>query len=587
MTNKMNFSAALDDFYKARRKAQLQDIVAALRGESTRLLSYEEVRKRLQAVESSHPRLEDIPLDSIVGSVGRYNDFTRSFLPKHNSDKQRWVNVELQMTGLQGLPPIDVYQLGSAYFVKDGNHRVSVARQLGFNTIQAYVTRVHSRVPLDASVQPEDIIIKEEYLNFLELTQLDQTQPAVNRDTFSVTVAGGYQELLEHIQAHQYFMSLERARTQGHLAHDDYTTTTASELPDSAQVSLVEAASDWYESIFEPALGLIQTHLLAHFPGRSKADMYLWLSRHQQALEDDLGWQLPQDAAARDLLSTFADRHSDGVGNRPAFADLHAPRSRDRLIQRIMVPLSGSDVSWNAFEQALVIAAREHATIYGLHIQAASTSPQASDLLEQEFYDRCQAAAQRGQFATQPGQVVASICQRSRHMDIVIATLPSAPPMGSAILSDSLQQEELSSSAALLRCCKVPLLAMRGEPYHIKRALVAYDGSPQADSALYAATYLAARWQVKLMVMTVLEFGQAKQQALAKAKDYLAQHEVEASFLQTRGRVADGILQAAAVHESDLILLGSYRYNALVEPLLGGVLDQLLKNSQTPLLVCK
>jgi nucleotide-binding universal stress UspA family protein len=89
------------------------------------------------------------------------------------------------------------------------------------------------------------------------------------------------------------------------------------------------------------------------------------------------------------------------------------------------------------------------------------------------------------------------------------------------------------------------------------------------------------------MVMTVLEFGQAKQQALAKAKDYLAQHEVEASFLQTRGRVADGILQAAAVHESDLILLGSYRYNALVEPLLGGVLDQLLKNSQTPLLVCK
>ncbi|MEM6427652.1 MAG: universal stress protein [Deinococcota bacterium] len=582
----MNVSAAIDDFYKARRKAQLQDIAASLRGESSRLLSYEEVRKRLQAVEGSHPRLEDIPLDSIVGSVGRYNDFTRSFLPKHNSDKQRWVNVEVQMTGLQGLPPIEAYQLGSAYFVKDGNHRVSVARQLGFKDIQAYVTRVHSRVPLDASVQPEDIIIKEEYLNFLELTQLDQNHADINRHTFNLTAAGGYQELLEHIQVHQYFMSLERARDQGHLADDDHTTTDTQELPSSAQVSLVEAASDWYKSIFEPALRLIQERLLEHFPGRSKADMYLWFSRHQRALKENLGWQLPQDVAAKDLLSSFANRHRESSTARPAFADLHAPRSRDRLIQRIMVPLSGSEASWTALEQALVIAAREHATIYGLHVFSNNNLLQISHVIEEEFYDRCQIAGQRGQFARQPGQVIANICQRSRHMDIVIATLPSNPIATPAILSDS-EGEEMSASSALLRCCKVPLLAMRGQPYHVKRALLAYDGSPQADSALYAATYLAARWQVKLMVMTVLEFGQAKQQALAKAKDYLSQHEVEASFVQTRGRVADGILQAATVHESDLILLGSYRYNALVEPLLGGVLDQLLKNSQIPLLVCK
>ena len=140
MTSAINVASAVDDFYKARRRAQLHDIAAALRGASSRLLSYEDVRTRLQAVESSRRYLADIPLDSIVGSVGRYNDFTRTFLPKNNSAKQRWINVEVQMTGLEGLPPIDVYQLGDVYFVKDGNHRVSVARQLAFAYIQAYVT---------------------------------------------------------------------------------------------------------------------------------------------------------------------------------------------------------------------------------------------------------------------------------------------------------------------------------------------------------------------------------------------------------------------------------------------------------------
>jgi nucleotide-binding universal stress UspA family protein len=130
---------------------------------------------------------------------------------------------------------------------------------------------------------------------------------------------------------------------------------------------------------------------------------------------------------------------------------------------------------------------------------------------------------------------------------------------------------------------------MRGSPYRIKRALLAYDGSHQADTALYAAAYFAARWQVKLVVMTVLEATLTKStsSALDHARDYLSQQQVNATFWQTRGKVSDGILHAANVHQSDLILVGNYRYSPLVEPLLGGVLDQLLRRSPVPLLVCK
>jgi nucleotide-binding universal stress UspA family protein len=571
MTNAINVASALDDFYKARRRAQLQDIAAALRGESSRLLSYEDVRTRLQAVESSRRYLADILLESIVGSVGRYNDFTRTFLPKNNSAKQRWVNVEVQMTGLEGLPPIDVYQLGDVYFVKDGNHRVSVARQLGFAYIQAYVTPVQSRVPLDASLTAETLIVKEEYVRFLELTQLDKTRPQADLSELNVTAAGRYDELLTHIRAHRYFMALERRQPddpEGHVPLE--------------RISLADAAADWYDCVFTPTSRIITDRLLEHFDNRTKADLYLWLSNHHRALEEHLGWHVPQDVAASDLLSHFSKRTQQP--QRPAFANQHAPRNRDRLIQRVMVPLSDTAASWRALEQGLIVAAREKATLYGLHVltpDASAGDKEHVSTIQRRFFERCRASGIEGQFASLEGYVVDAICERSRHMDVVIAAIPPG--------KNTAPNDALSGSQALLRCSHVPLLTMRGSPYRIKRALLAYDGSPQADTALYAAAYLADRWDVKVVVMTVLEANLTKStsDALDQAKSYLEQQGINATFWQARGKVSDGILHAAQVHQSDLILLGNYRYNPLVEPLLGGVLDQLLRRSTVPLLVCK
>ncbi|NIP41417.1 MAG: universal stress protein, partial [Aliifodinibius sp.] len=125
------FIQAIQDFQRARRKADLQEIFSRITGKSTELLSYEEVRQKLHLRESGKKELKEIPLDKIVGSVGRYSDFSRNFLPLQDSAKSRWVSVMVETSSLKGLPPIDVYQIGDVYFVLDGNHRVSVARELG------------------------------------------------------------------------------------------------------------------------------------------------------------------------------------------------------------------------------------------------------------------------------------------------------------------------------------------------------------------------------------------------------------------------------------------------------------------------
>ena len=122
--------SALEDFHKARRRATMEQIMGQVTGNSTSLLSYEDVRRKLKAGSMAGKGIQEIPLDAIIGSVGRYSDFTRSFLPRRDEDSERWTNVEIATTGLIGLPPISVYQIGDGYFVIDGNHRVSVARQL-------------------------------------------------------------------------------------------------------------------------------------------------------------------------------------------------------------------------------------------------------------------------------------------------------------------------------------------------------------------------------------------------------------------------------------------------------------------------
>lgn len=133
-------SSAASDFRRARQQAVMRDLIGRLTGQTSDLLSFEDVRQKLHIGFGSKRELRDIPIDAIVGSVGRYSDFTRDFLPRNQSARERWMGVKHAVESMGGVPPIEVYQVGDAYFVLDGNHRVSVARQQGASHIQAYVT---------------------------------------------------------------------------------------------------------------------------------------------------------------------------------------------------------------------------------------------------------------------------------------------------------------------------------------------------------------------------------------------------------------------------------------------------------------
>ncbi len=133
---------AMQRYESASNRAFWQELFAKLRGQSAHLLSFEEARAALNAWNEVDIGLVDVPVERIVGSVGRHKDFTPTFLPRNSVNRDRWSRVLVKMVGDLGLPPVEVYELNGDYFVRDGNHRVSVARALGCTTIQAYVTAV-------------------------------------------------------------------------------------------------------------------------------------------------------------------------------------------------------------------------------------------------------------------------------------------------------------------------------------------------------------------------------------------------------------------------------------------------------------
>jgi hypothetical protein len=256
---------AARNFNKARMGAFWQEAWAFLRGKSIDLLRFEEVKHRLRLRDERYLGLKDIEIDKIVGSVGRYKDFTRSFLPRTNAIRSRWQRLDALARGPEGFPPIEVYKIGDVYFVIDGNHRVSVARQLGAKIIEAYVTELPTPVPLDANTQPDDLLIKEGYADFLRQTKLDILRPG---SQVILTEPDRYRQLMEHISVHRYFMGIEQNRP----------------------ITKEQAVASWYDNVYMPMVELIRKFdVLSYFPGRTEADLYAWLIKHQEALRLHLG----------------------------------------------------------------------------------------------------------------------------------------------------------------------------------------------------------------------------------------------------------------------------------------------------------
>ncbi len=282
-----------EQFWKERRRADRQDFFARLTGRDADLLPFENLIQILQAYQKIPRReVEMIPLDKIVGSVGRYRDFTRDFRPREGISRERWARVYRAMSSLEGVPPIEVYKLGDVYFVADGNHRVSAARAAGFDKIAAYVTEIPVDPGLKAGDTLDVAIIKAERASFMQQTGLEARFGPIHDIRF--TRPGGYLKLLEHIQVHRYFM--------------------ARDCPGCGELSLADAAADWYLNVYRPIVAAIERYkLLQQFSDSTAADLYVWVSgRIMEAAQED-GQPLSPDEVAASLAEERSARWQRAV----------------------------------------------------------------------------------------------------------------------------------------------------------------------------------------------------------------------------------------------------------------------------------
>ena len=276
------FQTAREDFTHAYFKGFIRAMQSWMRRENNDLLPYDEVRKHIPMRGQYYVGLQQIETDKIIGSVSRFNDFDRAFLPRQTHTRGRWESIDRAYFQDVILPPIDVYKVGDAYFVKDGNHRVSVARERGQAYMDAYVIAVDIPGKLDSRTNLDNLIMVQEYAEFLNTTQLDRLYP--DQD-FHFSIPGQYGKILQHISVHQWFMG------------------EAKQHP----IEYSDAVKGWYKDLYRPLVKIIRKYkILDQFPGRTETDLYLWIIEHRWYLGEELHRSVSLEAAALNFSQKFS-----------------------------------------------------------------------------------------------------------------------------------------------------------------------------------------------------------------------------------------------------------------------------------------
>ena len=197
------------DFQQARFKAFMHRVWDSLSGQRTTLLSYDDIKEKLHIGGPIYRGVQTVRVDQIAGSLNRYHEFDRVFMPASNTLSARWQSVNRAFYEDVSLPPVVLYKVGQVYFVVDGHHRVSVARKQNQLFIDAEVRECSTRVNITPDIRPEDLEIIHDKVHFLERTSLDKLKPEAN---IKLTIPDGFERMLEHIAVHRYFMGLDWKR---------------------------------------------------------------------------------------------------------------------------------------------------------------------------------------------------------------------------------------------------------------------------------------------------------------------------------------------------------------------------------------
>ena len=242
-------SDAQTDFKRARRRALASTLVRRLRGEPgdvNLILPFDEVVEALGWRGERQLGLQTIPLSSIVGTVDRTREFDRNFRPTSRRVRLRWQRIAAAIRRGEAMPPIDVYRVGDLHFVRDGHHRVSVARQMGLEVIEAAVTEVITEVGADSAVHVHDLALKSHERLFFERVPL----PAQLRERIRLPRGSWYAGLAEGVEAWGFRVMQARG-----------------EFMDREQTALA-----WFQEEFEPIVSMLREAEIGE--GMTDAELY-------------------------------------------------------------------------------------------------------------------------------------------------------------------------------------------------------------------------------------------------------------------------------------------------------------------------
>ena len=264
-----------EDFNRAHRHAMFQQLFSTFRWSKPDLLSFYEVTKLIKPEAEAYKGMRVIPVNKIIGSESRYHDFSSAFYPKNTHLQARWESIDAARLDEVTLPPISVYKLGEWYFVRDGNHRVSVSRSKGVEFIDAEVVELTSKIPLEEGITLNEI--KRRVVAYERQRFLDQFKPTyLPMERIVFTAPGSYPEMVNHILVHKYYLNQDKKE----------------------EISFEEGAVSWYRNVYLKIADAIEKeHLLVEFPGQTEADMYMWLVRKWDGMKRRNARATENDAA--------------------------------------------------------------------------------------------------------------------------------------------------------------------------------------------------------------------------------------------------------------------------------------------------
>mgnify|MGYP000670669736 FL=1 len=271
---------AESDFARARNKALFNEIQHLLTPEEAAMISLKAVRKVIKTQSETYIGMKVIPINKIVGSEGRYRDFDNQFFPKRSIIKERWEHVDEAVIKDIVLPPIKVYELGGLYFVRDGNHRVSVAKSKGVEFIDAEVVSLQTEIKLSPARTLNGMmkqIISYEKRNFYFETNFgDITDYWV----LDFSTAGQYDVIYNHILTHKYFINQNQTE----------------------EIPMEDAILSWFNNVYLPVVTTIQKYkIMKYFRKNTVSDLYVWIITFYDELKKKFGDGLPLDQIVNDI----------------------------------------------------------------------------------------------------------------------------------------------------------------------------------------------------------------------------------------------------------------------------------------------